>query len=359
MKTTKTFLLTTSLFFSVTFAKAQESSFALLLRSQESTFSLPEESQKAITTQRIGVTDISIIYHSPSVKGRKIWGDLVPYQQVWRAGANENTIISFKDDIRVNGNLLPAGAYGIHMIPDQSEWIVIFSKNYKSWGSFFYKKEEDILRVTVKPIESGFQEWLSYEFTDRQAKSSVVLLAWEKLRVPFKIEVDVDNIVLANYKDQFRGLKAFTWQLWYDAATYCLENNINYEEALKWIDRSIKNGENSNNLQVKAGLLSKTGQTKEGDEIMKKVLITATEDQINLYGYKLLKENKVPQAIEIFAMNIKKNPNSWNAYDSMAEACLKGDNKRALANYKIALAKAPEEQKPRILESIKKLSENK
>lgn len=159
-------------------------------------------SLKAGVMQRLGVdTDITIEYSRPGVKGRTIWGDLVPYGLApgnryskdkpypWRAGANENTTIEFSKDVVVEGNKLPAGKYGIHMIPSETEWIVIFSKNNSSWGSFAYNQEEDALRITVKPVEAPFQEWLMFGFEDLAGKSAVAFLHWEKLKVPFKIEV--------------------------------------------------------------------------------------------------------------------------------------------------------------------------
>jgi hypothetical protein len=214
----------------------------------------PEASQRAVVTQRIGITDIAVVYHSPLTNGRLVWGGLVPMDAVWRAGANENTTVSFANDVKVEGKDLPAGTYGLHMIPTAGDWTVIFSKNYTSWGSFFYKKEEDALRVTVKPEECPAQDWLSYSFAKLQRNSAVLVLTWEKKRIPVKIEVDVKNIVLAKMHNELRTLPAFTWKGWCDAANYCLANEFNYEEAGKWIDRSIGMNENFENLQVKAGL---------------------------------------------------------------------------------------------------------
>lgn len=151
---------------------------------------LPETSQFAEVKQRLGYTDITVTYHSPHVNNRKIWGGLVPYGQVWRAGANENTLISFTDDVSINGNPLPAGTYGLHMIPNMNEWVIIFSKDHTSWGSYFYSKDSDALRVTAKPASGKMQEWLDYTFTDRSAASSNVTMAWEKVRVSFKVSVD-------------------------------------------------------------------------------------------------------------------------------------------------------------------------
>ncbi len=159
-------------------------------------------SLKASVTQRLGTdTDITIDYSRPGVKGRKIWGELVPYGLApgnkysdnkpfpWRAGANENTTIEFNKDILIEGKPLPAGKYGIHMIPGEKEWTIIFSKNNSAWGSFTYKQEEDALRITVTPVKAPFQEWLEYGFDDLAGTSATAYLHWENLKVPFKIQL--------------------------------------------------------------------------------------------------------------------------------------------------------------------------
>jgi len=162
-------------------------------------------SLKASVTQRLGKdTDITIDYSRPGVKGRTIWGDLVPYGLApgnsysdnkpfpWRAGANENTTIEFSGDsgdVHIEGNKMAAGKYGIHMIPSEKDWIIIFSKNNSSWGSYKYNKDEDALRVTVTPVKAPHQEWLIFGFDDLAGTSAVAYLHWEKLKVPLKIEL--------------------------------------------------------------------------------------------------------------------------------------------------------------------------
>ena len=141
-----------------------------------------------MVTQRIGITDITINYHRPLIKGRKVWGGLVPYGQPWRAGANENTTISFSDPVTIEGQPLAAGTYGLHMIPTETDWTIAFSKTNTAWGSFTYDKAEDALRVTVKPAASDFHEALTYDFDDLGPDSTVVTLRWEKLAVPFRWE---------------------------------------------------------------------------------------------------------------------------------------------------------------------------
>jgi tetratricopeptide (TPR) repeat protein len=321
---------------------------------------LPETSQRAEVKQRIGYTDITVVYHSPAVNSRKIWGDLVPYGQVWRAGANTNTTVSFTDDVTINGSPLPAGTYGLHMIPGEQEWQVIFSKNSTSWGSYFYKKEEDALRVTVKAEPHEHVEWLDYSFTGREAASAKLALSWDKIRVPISIGVDVHTIALRHIREQLRNMPGFTWEGWEEAAQYCITNKVNYEEALKWINTSIRMNENFTNTATKARLQAAMGSTAEAEATKKKMLTlleTAGENQVNAYGYQLLNnEHDVKTAIEVFKLNVKKHPDSWNAYDSMGEAYgVAGDKKQALANYKIALAKAPEDQKTRIQGVIAKM----
>lgn len=331
--------------------------FALQHAGAQPTLDLPQASQMAEVKQRIGYTDITVLYHSPQVNKRKVWGDLVPYGQVWRAGANENTIITFTDDVTINGSPLAAGTYGLHMIPGENEWQVIFSKNHTSWGSYFYKKEEDALRVSVKPEPCEYHEWLDYTFTERSEAMAKLALCWEKVRVPISIGVDVHTIALRHIREQLRGMPAFGWHGWEEAAQYCITNKINYDEALKWINRSIQVEENYTNLAAKARLLTLMGNSTEAAETKKKMITkldVATETQINAYGYELMNsDHDVPMALEVFKLNVKKHPESWNAHDSMGEAyAAAGDKKQSLSSYKTALAKAPEDQKARIQKII-------
>jgi len=161
----------------------------------------PQASPKASVMQRIADTDITIDYNRPGVKGRKIWGELVPYGMApansfaknpfpWRGGANETTTIEFNKPVKIKGNPLPAGKYGLHFIPTEKDWTMIFSKNSAGWGSFAYNQEEDALRVTVTPVEAPFTEWLEYGFGNLSDNGAVGYLQWEELKVPFEISVD-------------------------------------------------------------------------------------------------------------------------------------------------------------------------
>lgn len=328
----------------------------ITVKAQQRELTAPELSQAASVTQRIGLTDISISYHSPLAKGRKIWGELVPYNEVWRAGANENTVISFSTDVTVEGKFLAAGTYGLHMIPTPREWKVIFSKNAAAWGSFFYNEKEDALRVNVVPRKAENQEWLSYSFINPKAISVTAALHWEELVIPFDIGIDVPETVYQNMKKELTGINGFFWQGFNQAAAYCIQNKIHLDDAAKWIDNSISIQKNFTNLNTKAKLLEVQQNNAEASAIKKEALSIADEVQLNAYGYELLGQGRMNDAIELFRDNVKRYPTSWNVYDSLGEALEKsGDKKGAMANYKTALAKAPEAQKKRLETVISKL----
>ncbi|HEY0789336.1 MAG TPA: DUF2911 domain-containing protein, partial [Thermoanaerobaculia bacterium] len=219
----------------------------------------PEASPAATVTQTIGLTDVAVSYHRPAVNGRQIWGGLVPYGQVWRAGANENTTVTFSTPVTVNGTALPAGTYGLHMIPTAGDWTAIFSRESGAWGSFSYDQSEDAARVTVKAEPAPFQERLGYSFDDPTRDSVVLAMRWEKLRVPLEIRIDLARTVLANYEAQLRGLPRFGWQGWSQIASWAAQNDIELDRALEWADRSIGMNRNFTNLRTKALVLTKKG----------------------------------------------------------------------------------------------------
>ena len=221
----------------------------------QTALTLPEASQAAQVKQRVGVTDITINYARPLVSGRKVWGGLVPLGEVWRAGANENTTIEFSTPVQVEGKPLPAGKYGLHMIPRTDSWTIIFSKMAEAWGSYTYDEKEDALRVDVKPRENAMEEALEYEFEELKADSAVVLMKWEKIAVPFRVSVTDADAVLPHIRAELRGHAAYEWQKLFEAANYCLSKKINLEEALKWADQSIRLEERFENLNVKAEIL--------------------------------------------------------------------------------------------------------
>ncbi len=208
----------------------------------------PEISQAASVSQTIGLTKIKITYHRPGVKGRATWGKLVPYNEVWRAGANENTTISFSDPVKINGHNLPAGIYGLHMIPTENEWTIIFNKNYWSWGSFFYNQKDDVLRIQVKPVHDELKEWLEYSFDDPSDSTVTAALRWEKLKIPFEIPVDVNAVVLNHFKKQLENAQGINWRAFNQAAAYFLNKGVYLEQAEMWIDKSIILNRNTTNL---------------------------------------------------------------------------------------------------------------
>lgn len=315
------------------------------------------ESQKASVSTTLGLTEIGITYSAPAVKGRKIWGGLVPFGEVWRAGANDNTVISFPEDVKINGKDIPAGRYGLHIIPTENEWTVIFSKDNNGWGSYAYTPENDALRISVKPYETPFEESLIYTFKNKKSDAADVVLSWEKLSVSFTVWLDVKKSVLKNMKRELTNLAQFNWAPWNQAAAYCLNNNFALEEGLAFVNRSISMNENFDNLKTKAGLLALKGNQKEADELNKKAMKMANETQLNAYGYQLLGQKKMKEALDIFKMNADKNPESWNALDSYAEGLEQsGEKKDALKYYKKALSNAPENQKKRLQDKINELS---
>jgi tetratricopeptide (TPR) repeat protein len=319
---------------------------------------LPQPSPKATVSQTVGLTDIAITYHRPAVNKRTVWGDLVPWDQVWRAGANENTTIAFSSPVTVNGKPLAAGTYGLHMIPKKDgDWTIAFSNVNWAWGSFTYDEKEDALRVTAKPQPADFQERLSYTFDEPTDGSVDVSLRWEEVRVPFRVEVDTPSVVMASIRRELRDLPRFSWQGWNQAAAYALRSKTNVDQAITWADRSIGMQANFNNLRTKAGLLELKGDPKAASALRDRAMQMATEADINNYGYQLLAAGKTDEAIEMFRKNVKDHPQSWNVYDSLGEGYdRKGDRKLAIENYRRALNMTQDpDQKKRIDGILKRL----
>lgn len=309
----------------------------------------PQASPKSITIQRVGITDVTITYHRPAVKEREIWGTrLAPYDAKpfpWRAGANDNTIIETTHDLLVVGEKLPAGKYGFHIIPKESgKWTVIFSKNATSWGSFRYNPEEDALRVDVQPQENSHQEHLLYHFTNLTNDGATIALDWEKKRIPISFKVDnIHEVVLSYYDDMLRGSAGFNWNGWFDKAIYCDMNNTHLEEGLQAVNTSIRRYPKWDNYSAKENILRKLDRNDEADQVLHdKIHKIATGSALNMYGYQLLGQNKHEEALEIFQLNIEKNPEEPNFYDSLGECYkLMGDKKNAVKSYKKALAMNP------------------
>ena len=329
---------------------------ASLCQAQSALLNIPRQSQHAVITQRIGITDITINYHRPLVNGRKIWGDLVPYGQVWRAGANENTIIAFSDPVRIEGQPLDKGVYGLHMIPGEDQWTVIFSRASTSWGSFTYKQAEDALRVTVKPQPSDMHNALTYDFDQLTPTSAVVELEWEKLAVPFKLDVDVNKIVAENLPVQLRGLAQYTWEGWDDAANYLLANKYDLDQALKYEDQSIQVEKRYDNEMTRSNILEALGQHQEADAARKQALALANPLQLHIYARQLQAQKHPDQAFAIFRENARKYPDQWFVHTGMARIySSQGNFDDAVKEMKLALAAAPDGQKNYVEGLVKKL----
>ncbi|MCY7377083.1 MAG: DUF2911 domain-containing protein [Pyrinomonadaceae bacterium] len=220
--------------------------------------SFPRESQRQEIIQTVGDTKIAVVYHRPNVKDRKVWDGLEKYGAVWRTGANENTTFETSNDIKINGQTLPKGKYGLHTIPNKDEWTIIFNKVNSEWGSFNYDQKQDALRVMVKPMTANLQETMAINFENVKANTSDVVIAWERVKVPFTIDVgDINGRVLTDIRTQMGSVKADDFRTPAQAAGWVLNSKMtaNYEEALKWVDASIKTRETFGNLNIKARLL--------------------------------------------------------------------------------------------------------
>ena len=327
--------------------------------SQATELNLPTLSQRGVVTQRIGLTDITIVYHEPLVGGRELWGKVIPYGKVWRAGANENTTIAFGDDVSIEGKPLAAGTYGLHTIPNADHWTIIFSKNSTSWGSFSYDEKEDALRVDVKPQTAEFRETLAYTFDDVKPDSAAATLRWEKLAVPFHISVDVKAITERSIRNQLRNTGGFTWSGYDEAAMWCLDGNCSLEQGLKWEDTSIQNEERFENLLTKSQILAAMGKKEEADATKAKALDKANGLQLHVYGRGLQIQKKQDEGFAVFKINVEKRPNEWYTHGELARmAAAKGDFATALKEMKLALAGAPEATKTQIQGLIARLEKN-
>jgi Protein of unknown function (DUF2911) len=317
---------------------------------------LPDASQRAEVSQRIGLTTITIDYHRPLVKDRKIWGGLIPYGTVWRAGADENTTITFSDPVQVEGKPLDKGTYGLHMIPNADEWTVIFSKNSTSWGSFTYDEKEDALRVTVKPKATDFHNALTYDFDQLQPDSAVVQMAWDKVAVPFKVSVDVHDLVEASLKKQLRGLPQYTWMSWDDAANYLLTEKVDLEDALKDTNRSIQLEDRFENEMTKSQVLTALNRKDEADAAQKKALSLASPLQLHIYARQLQGQKRSEEAFAIFRENAKKHPDMWFVHSGLARIySSEGKFDEAAKEMQIAADGAPAGQKAAFEGLVKQL----
>ena len=324
--------------------------------SQPTELNIPRTSQRATVTQRVGLTDITITYHRPAVGGREIWGKTVPYAQVWRSGANENTTITFADDVSIEGKPLAAGTYGLHTMPDKDQWTIIFSKNATSWGSFSYDQKEDALRVTVKPRLAESTEQLTYVFDEVKPDSAAATLRWEKLAVPFHVSVDVKAVVLKSINNELRSVGGFTWAGYDEAAQWCLDNNYNLEQALKWEDTSIQNESRFENLESKSRILDALGRKDDAAKTYSAAVDKATAAQLYFYARGLQRTGNSKRAFELFPQVAKKDANAWVSHLALARISSNtGDFPAAAKEMTQAISGAPDANKPFLQPLLKRL----
>ena len=344
------------------------------------------DNQKSSVTQHIGLVKVTIDYNSPDVhapngedRRGKIWGtDVAHYGMIdeqfgtctecpWRAGANENTVFTVSHDVKVEGQPLPAGKYGLHMIVGPEEWTIIFSKNSTSWGSYYYDAKEDALRVKVKPSKSEYNEWLTYEFIDRRPDRATVALKWEDLQVPFTISVDnAADLHLAAIRNELRDSKGFYWNNWVAAAQYALQvkrPNDALEFADAAVNRQFSGQENFQTLSVLATAQEAAGKTAEAKATRERSLNHRTAGPLEIHGYarQLLTQGKKEDALRVWELNAKRYPNQWPVNVGLARGySAVGRYKDALKHARLALAQAPDEVNRKTLtDAIAKLEAGK
>lgn len=317
--------------------------------------------KKAAVSEQVGLTQVTITYHRPAVRGRegKIWGGIVHKGFIdqgfgngkpapWRAGANENTIIEFDNDLSIEGRSLPKGKYGLFIAYDPSESVIIFSKRVDAWGSFFYDEKEDALRVKVKPqpIEKSV-EYLKYEFSNQTPNSAVIALAWEKLSIPFKVEVDHLKQQFDAFVAESQNPRGFTPQGLTIAANWTLQNDYQLEKGLEWATLATGSkfpGDPTSftGLSTKAAILDKLGRSADAAAIIKSALPLGTVAELQQLGRQLIAAKKPEAALEVFQFNYNKNPNHFVTLMGMARGLsAKGQYAKALEFANKALPLAP------------------
>ncbi len=335
-------------------------------------------SPAAMVQQTVGRATVAIHYSRPTVlsadgidRTGKIWGGLVPYDfdfrpamgggkpRPWRAGANENTTVTISHDAQIEGKLIQAGIYGLHMaIHEKGGATVIFSKKSDAWGSFAYEQADDALRVEVATETIPVAERLTYTFIVVDKTSTTVALDWEKKRIPFKIAFDTHALVLADFRRALADTTGISWSDYYLAAKYCADNQVNLEEAMQWIEKSIGMDKNYKNVSVQSSLLIFADLMEEAVKVKNEALgLLSTEaNDFYSYGTELLARRKYTEAMDIFQRLTKRWPDHWLASHGLARAfSSQGDYKKALEYEQQALVKAPEPNKGFIEAAIKKL----
>jgi len=327
----------------------------------------------------IGTTDIAVKWNAPGVKGRegKIFGtNIAPFgmnvlgfgsdvESPWRAGADECTTITFSTDVTVNGELLKAGKYAFFIQLAEDNCVLIFNKNVNAWGSYFYNESMDVMRVSATQETDivASKERLEYTFSNQTPNSIEIAMEWEHWRIPFTIEMDVNSSTLASIKDQMTGGIGFNSQSLTAAARWCLTNDVNHEQALKWINRAenpnLGGSATFNTMSTKAGLLTILDKSLEAKEVMTKAIEIGTAFELHGYGRQLLGKQKVDEALKVFQKNHDRNNGTWPTNVGLMRGySAKGDLKKALKYAKIAYENAPDELNKNNLESAIKSFES-
>lgn len=318
----------------------------------------PPISKKAQVAEWIGLTKVQIEYSRPGVKGRegKVFGNdgIVPIDggnpTPWRAGANENTVITFEDDVQINGKPLKAGSYGFHIALFDDQWVLIFSKNYWSWGSYFYESQEEALRVSAIPETCELVEWLEYRFVNQTDASADVEMAWEHKKVRFTVGVDVHAVAMQRIERELDGLKGFSWEGWNSAAQYCLQSGKDLEKGLTWANVSLnpnQGGEhNFTTLSTKAQILEKLGRNNEARPIMEEAINVGNMRELHFYGRSLLNQGQAEKALEVFELNRVKNPlDNFTTFVGLGRGYMAiGKYKEAAGYFRMAIPNAPPDQ---------------
>jgi hypothetical protein len=305
----------------------------------------PQLSPPALVTGTVGFTEITVEYHSPAVRDRKIFGGKVPFGVVWRAGANNNTTISFSHDVTIEGEDLPAGKYGLHMVPGEDRWVIIFNDDSDAWGSYSYSEKKDALRVTVHPRRAPEREHLAFLFDDVSDAAATLTLHWAETIVPIRIGVDLTALVLAPVREAVLGNGENTgWQFWFEAAEFGVTNDVDAAETLDWTERSIKRQRTFSNLWLHSELLAETGAATQAGEVRGEALKLVNVNELQNLGYRYVLRDDLKSAVYIFEQVVEMGAASWWPYVMLGEAKGKlGDNEGAIAALQAALGKNPDD----------------
>lgn len=317
-------------------------------------------SQKVSTAHALGSTDITIVYHSPSANGRKIFGGIVPYDFVvdgkeypWRAGSNNRTTIEFSHDVWINGNPVSAGIYGLLVLVTEKEWTFIFSSNL-SWGGFQYTPENDVLRVTVPVKNRPFQEWLSYDFIDPMAEKLGIELHWTDAAASFEVSTNVSANIISDISkkadksaEDYKQLAVETYKLYpkqYESALAYIDSGLTKVNELK---ESARNYEAFSLNIIKSDILIENGRKKEGEKLKKEAISSADHFCMYYYGlYTLMHKNDKDEAYRLLSDDIKTHPTQWESYLAMGEYYIKvGNQEKVVENFKKAYEYAPDNWK--------------